>query len=666
MKLISAKVGPFRSINIAQTVAIDPEVTVLVGMNEAGKTVFLKALQKSNDWNNIEQFDPLEDYPKRSFTAYMKKHATNPDVVTRLTYQPSESLLAEINAELCTDLPTGFQFSVIHNYANEIFIELDVNEHSVIEALAQTEGLSKNTAELIKESRTIREVIVRLSDGVTSEPDRNFLEEIKARSENTQWESIVQYEVWSRLEKHIPKFRYFSDYNLLPGKINLRDLSSRVSSTDTDFESNLQEQDLTVLALLRMADIDLPEILGNVNHDVMEAKIESVSIRLTDKILDFWKQNEGLEIEVDIKSDPTDETPYNNGPNLYLRIKNRRHRGVSTNFSKRSKGFIWFFSFLVWFDSLRHQIESSETNSFQNSILLLDEPSLSLHSLAQADFLKYIEKLSEHHQIVYTTHSPFMLQPEKLSRVRAVEDQEKIGTIITDHFESLDPQTVFPLKAALGYEILNSFSFARKTLLVEDPSELIYIKSISAILNAHYKNGLHDDVNIVPVGNLCNIAAFNSLIGINNTGSLNVGLLYKGSRDGESRECVLKNGLMQHDGLFNISQFRTISKSHEELCPADLEDLLSPGLYLHYFNTTFSKQLDGNVLTESDLHEGERMIQSIERILNERNLKLSPVGGFSRYAVAVSFAQTPPRELDSQTTEKFEMLFRSMNHYFSS
>ena len=46
MLLISSTVGPFRSISSAQLVQIDPTVTVLVGMNEAGKTVFLQALQK--------------------------------------------------------------------------------------------------------------------------------------------------------------------------------------------------------------------------------------------------------------------------------------------------------------------------------------------------------------------------------------------------------------------------------------------------------------------------------------------------------------------------------------------------------------------------------------------------------------------------------------------
>jgi hypothetical protein len=306
-----------------------------------------------------------------------------------------------------------------------------------------------------------------------------------------------------------------------------------------------------------------------------------------------------------------------------------------------------------------------EANSLQRDILLLDEPSLSLHSLAQIDFLKYIESLSEYHQILYTTHSPFMLQPEKLSRVRAVEDQDNDGTIITDHFEGLDPQTVFPLKAALGYEILKGFTFAAKTLLVEDVSELIYLKSISSLLEAHNRNGLGNDVNIVPVGSLCNIAAFNALLG-GNERDLNLGLLYKTSLDSEKCGSGIKHNLISNKSLFNISEFCNATQSHQELCSADLEDLLNPTLYLNYFNKTYSRQLDGNVLTESDLHKGERITQSIERILADRNIKLSPMGGFNRYSVAVVFSQNPPYELDNETTEQFERLFRSMNQYFSS
>jgi len=92
VQLISAKVGPFKSINTPQLVTIDPEVTVFVGMNEAGKTVFLQALQKSEDAQKLAKFNPIYDYPRKSLTPYMKRHPSSPEVAAVLEYKPKEPL----------------------------------------------------------------------------------------------------------------------------------------------------------------------------------------------------------------------------------------------------------------------------------------------------------------------------------------------------------------------------------------------------------------------------------------------------------------------------------------------------------------------------------------------------------------------------------------------
>ncbi len=83
MLLVSAKVGPFKSINEPQTVPIDKDVTVLVGMNESGKTVFLQALTKSRDALNLAAFDHVEDYPRKNLTPYLKVHTTSRPALRR-------------------------------------------------------------------------------------------------------------------------------------------------------------------------------------------------------------------------------------------------------------------------------------------------------------------------------------------------------------------------------------------------------------------------------------------------------------------------------------------------------------------------------------------------------------------------------------------------------
>ena len=93
---------------------------------------------------------------------------------------------------------------------------------------------------------------------------------------------------------------------------------------------------------------------------------------------------------------------------------------MTVPFDDRSKGFVWFFSFLAYFS----QIERGD----RDLVLLLDEPGLSLHAKAQGDFLRLIEnRLAPKHQVVYTTHSPFMIDARKLDRIRTVEDVDGKG-----------------------------------------------------------------------------------------------------------------------------------------------------------------------------------------------------------------------------------------------
>lgn len=80
---------------------------------------------------------------------------------------------------------------------------------------------------------------------------------------------------------------------------------------------------------------------------------------------------------------------------------------------KRSKGFRWFFSFWVWFEAIR----KTEETLF---ILLLDEPGLHLHEDAQEDLLRFMEELSFRYQIIYTTHSPYMLKKRDTRIIRLI------------------------------------------------------------------------------------------------------------------------------------------------------------------------------------------------------------------------------------------------------
>ena len=665
MLLVNAQIGPFRSISKPQTVVIDENITVLVGMNEAGKTVFLQALQKANDALGLAEYNPVDDYPLKYLSAYLKAHKTKPAEVAILTFRLSNGEVEEINKVFYTKLPPNFEFSLTYSYNNKSAVSISISEQPVIDALANTPDLSSDAKTAVKKAKTFRDIQEQLKSVSLTEGDKTFLKGIDARITKAPatWDSntVVDYEVWTWLSSRVPKFLYFSDYDLLPSKMNLNDLAQRAEQAKTD-PNKLQPKHRAILALLRMADISIADFAAPGGYEPLKAKIEAVSISLTDQIMEFWKQNENLEVEVDIKSDSEDEPPYNNGVNLYLRIKNRRHRGVSTPFSQRSRGFIWFFSFLVWFDSVQYQIGAPASVEQRNLILLLDEPGLALHALAQADFLRYIDSLAGRHQVLYTTHSPFMLHSERLHQVRIVEDQDKIGTVVSDNVMGSDPRTIFPLQAALGWTIAQNLFISKKNLLVEGPSDLIYLKAVSAMLEQRGMTSLRDDVTIVPVGGLDKVVTFVALLGAN---SLQLAVLhdYRGAPEQSLMELV-KQKMISAKAILNMSQFRDLTKIGNASKASDTEDLFAPDFYIGRFNQTFSKLLAGTVIAESDLHPGDRIIDRLERYIEAKRLKIRPSGGFNHYAVASNFASNPPTSLDGDTLKRFEALFKAVNALF--
>ena len=94
MRLQKARVRNFRSIRDTGWFEVQSDKTILVGPNEAGKTVLLKALQQINPPDDVPKFVPLRDYP-RSELGDLKLEGTSGGDIT-----PDEITVVEACFEL--------------------------------------------------------------------------------------------------------------------------------------------------------------------------------------------------------------------------------------------------------------------------------------------------------------------------------------------------------------------------------------------------------------------------------------------------------------------------------------------------------------------------------------------------------------------------------------
>ena len=359
-------------------------------------------------------------------------------------------------------------------------------------------------------------------------------------------------------------------------------------------------------------------------------------------------------MEFDIHQAQTEDPPgMTSGTNIWARVKDTKH-AVTTTLGARSRGFVWFFSFLAWYQKLRKENK--------NLILLLDEPGLSLHAKAQGDLLHYFEKeLKPHHQLVYTTHSPFMVDPAHFDRVRIVQDlgiepdsenlpQEQLGTKVLSDVLEATPDSLFPLQGALGYEIHQTLFIGPNNLIVEGVSDLLYIQTISALLQAKGEPGLSSDWTITPVGGSDKVPTFVALIGAQT--NLNVAVLIDYQKRDEQRiENLYKKKLLEAKRVFTYADFVSANE-------ADIEDMFDDAFYLKLVNSEFALSISLTNLPSGN----PRILRRLKQYFQENPL---PNGEkFNHYRPARYFSENL-KSLESELTEpqlnRFRKAFEALN-----
>jgi len=402
-----------------------------------------------------------------------------------------------------------------------------------------------------------------------------------------------------------------------------------------DKKTGLTEGEATARSLLLLAGAE-QEYLLNPDYERRKRELENVANSITSDVLTYWTQNPNLRVQPDL-TQTTITTPQGQTAvvdELKIRIWDDRHL-LTLPFDEHSTGFQWFFSFLAAF--------SEYENLPTPVIILLDEPALGLHARAQADFLRFIqERLARKNQVLYTTHSPFMIQPGHLERIRMVEDRgREEGATVTKEILSTDPDTLFPLQSALGYDLVQHLFIAPNNLVVEGTSDFTYLTILSDVLKAAGRGHLNDKWSIVPVGGADAVPSFVALLGHH----LNVTVLIDSRKEGHQRLSHLAaQGYLDQKRLIPIGE---ILKRKE----ADIEDLFSVDEYLGLYNAAF-----GTSVKTSDLSGNGPLVKRIARHLS--------VDRFDHGKPADVLLRTRDKflpKLSSDTLSRFEKLFERIN-----
>jgi len=649
MKLTKVTVHKYKSFETDQTFEVQDDVTILVGMNESGKTSVLESIAKTNYFQNDKKFkfNKTHDYPRRE-KKKIDKSGIIPKAITCI-YSIDEELKKRIELRVGKNVFSLNELNVTTKYNNKgTWNNMDADYTAFIENKTKELGISSKTLNeklvKVKNVEELEAVIKEYKDeGIVSN-----LEKLKPYLKNSwDWSNPIQeYIARVILQPVMPKFLYYDEYYALPSRIVIENLE------DEDIE---EEEFKTAKALLELADLNAEDILEATTFEDYVAELEATEAIISDELFKYWSTNDNLSIEfkIEAKEDVEKRTIINNRQQeeildvkivehiLDIRVKNQRTR-VSLPLKNRSKGFNWFFSFLVWFKKIQEDKNSQY-------ILLLDEPGLNLHASAQNDMLKFIEDLSDNYQILYTTHSPFSIPSDKLERVRTVLETVD-GSIISDSIQEKDPNTLFPLQAALGYDIAQNLFISNKNLLVEGVSDLIILTAISGILETENRTFLRSDITIVPTGGLEKVATFISLL---RGSKLEIACLLDSYTDQKGKAKLEK---MITGKIIHKSKIRFFDEFLDNYSRADLEDLFVKEDYLKLFNSAFNEHTD---IKSSDLDS------NIPTIIQQVNKQIGK-DRFNHYRPANELVKLGVNKdyFSAQTLDNFEKVFAEMNKQF--
>ncbi len=533
MRLKGFQITNYRTISDSGWVGIDTNVTCLMGKNESGKSAVMQALWKFNNAAGAS-FDPLTDLPAERYVELRKE---DPEVVL-LEFLLEEADKTAFAESFGSVVPPPEVVTVRGTFSGTRLAELTLSssplasstiqpaidsaialcrviaaghDDSRKEAAAVAQGLLQDLAAKAGSAPFSRDIAADVIDGgidalrslgAEAEPALQALVEFRDQTRGPHARLEAPIRAWC-LER-LPTFIYFEDYGRLRTRINLSAYLSRenmpLSGEDAALHRTQQALfEWTKLDPRELHTLGLPAQDGETGEHVERRKaersrlLESASYHATDAWIEWW----------DPRTNSHTLTIQADGEDLELRVSDDVNPW-KIPFSDRARGFQWFFSFYLTF-----LIESAK--AYRGAILLLDEPGLHLHLTQQLKLLAFFQRVAKDNQIIYSSHSPFMVDPTRPDNVRTVylrakdphDPRSRAYTRVSGTTEPEgDRETLLPMQAAGAYQLAQTISLGKRTLIIEGISDYWLLSFLSGWQREKGGRHLNDETVLVWAGGM--------------------------------------------------------------------------------------------------------------------------------------------------------------------
>ena len=501
MRLRKFRVRAYRCIHDSGEITVG-DLAAFIGRNESGKTTILQALTLLNKNEIVSELDLCDEmneelkskinlaegdfdlsqhersiikekFPNLPEIKKIKLFRTNQDQKVQYEFEDiefGESDNGELNSwEEFSKQIIGFLDTIPNHlriHVDTTFFDQTIPKNQETFDKGMAEFSNQFHVIAVQESKVIEEW-----EKIYEKPENQFSNLLSGNSQRTALQNFIASELH-------PRFVYFSDYKKIYGNINLNEYLKEENQERTKSIEFIEEFDKaeTVRNLFYLAELDLKE-LDEVKTSPSKCikLLNAASNRLTAKLNPTWK---GDPIHVDLR--------YNPGNIMSVVISDVHKDGTITNtglLNRRAEGFKWTFSFIVNFAAETQRAELKE------AILLLDEPARNLHPTQQMGISDLLRNLAGSNQVLYATHSPFMIFDYTPGSLLVVElDKRKhLSRIFYDYWNA-DDKTLTPILYGLSRGQVESIvdreigTNSRPIIIVETMSDSMYLNAFDKFL----------------------------------------------------------------------------------------------------------------------------------------------------------------------------------------
>jgi len=629
LRLRKFRVQAFRCIHDSGDIVVG-DLAAFVGRNESGKTTILQALTMLNKDEDISELDLCDEMTERlkseirivegdfelnhdeteivkeRFPDFhitkLKIFRTNKD--PEIQYDFGDIKISEEEDknleywQTSTKQLSNFVESIPNYISKKLDTDFFTGDTPKDKKIIQAELDEFDNS--LRDAATDEQQVISEWEKVYADITKNVK---KILIDNTETDALKNF-IGDNLH---PRFVYFSDYKKILGNINLSEYikeSENEASAGIEYIEGFDRAE-TVRNLLYLAELDIEKLEGFKSSPSKLIKfLNTASKNLTQRLNPSWK---GEAINVELRLNP--------GNILSVVLSDVHKDGTITNtglLNRRAEGFKWTFSFIVNFAA------ETQRSELKEAILLLDEPARNLHPTQQAGISDLLKNLAGSNQVLYATHSPFMIFDYTPGNLLVVElDKKKhLSRIFYDYWKA-DDATLTPILYGLSKGLVGSITDrevgynSRPLIIVESMSDTMYLNAFDKFLQD--PNISMNPLNVVPAYSKNSVLPLSIFY---HTHGYNTFVLLDNDYESNQIAEQLKNNKFSETQIIFFESSGNLLQS--------IEDYMITEDYLYAVNQTYEIKLrrEGftNLTKEEVLIHGKKgIVENLKAVWNEHN-----------------------------------------------